>query len=1051
MREIRWKRRIVSAGLLLLSCLLPPPIRSAATEHKSPEQWLASLRSKDEKIRLLNAYNIESMIPFSRRTVSLLIKALNDKDPYVRRYSASALGEATESFDQIVPALIPKLSDQDFHVREHATLALAKIGLAAVPALVGALKKTTPLKGSSSELSKLSAKDLQVFQDQELGSFFRRVTVSDYAAVALLEIGEPAVDELAKAFSSKSTHVQRYAGQILQRIGEPAFSVFLNHLRDLNVRIRIAARLGLEKIPVTSTESLPVLRELGRSREVELRVLGIDKMAEYGSLAWPDLQNALRDTDKNVRMAAINAWSRLDTETKLSSWSTLLPLALDDKNPQVRASALAAVVDSKISVQVATPFISLLKDSEASVRRLAAKALGQIGQEDTTVTPVLFAALQDPDPYTRAYAASSLAMRGCSPELAVPKLLSAFKTFPPAEDEAAVMILQALMKVGGDRQEVIAILAESLKKKSRIRTIAAKALKDLGDKAAPAIPIVVNAIETMLAQSDRNPYSVLRVTAFDVEPLMDALASMGPRGFSNFLGLMQRIKDPNVLGEGARILGRINGEDQRVVDALALLLGNSDPRIRRSALEGLSTMTARRSQTVSIILEALKDTDKNVRKTALSSVQQIGPEAADAIPTIVAELRDEEPTIRMAAALALSAVDPHNEAGVLMLVEQLNQRETGYISELAASTLIKIGKRAVPAVVKVIKHQNPVVRRHALSILKELGAESLPYFMEAVGDSDVEVRLYAAKEISRINDEPNRERVGERLCDLLGDSNHQVRLAAAYGLLDIGFDIKKVLPQVSTIVNDDLTSSILSRDIDDLFPQELVAFGSVLPKFEWYSSEIRLVSAIVGNNILSSINAARFRLPGFFWPVPRFSDWRVIPSKMLGSDNDSLDTIHAKLSGTLSSLGYGTQGLFEMPEGFALVTRVERYNEDGTSCPEPIRWTSNRVPPSSWRDYLSILLRERPGQFRLFVFIITKYQNLDRANWSLSEETAWNLAYSGGKVLSDDIKRTLFKDHFCHALIYVFRKKAGLMAAPEYQDPLGLDKHLTNSGILSRL
>ena len=61
--------------------------------------------------------------PEAKDAVSALIRALRDKNGWVRASAASALGYIGEGAKEAVPALIPLLQDEDATVRANVTYA----------------------------------------------------------------------------------------------------------------------------------------------------------------------------------------------------------------------------------------------------------------------------------------------------------------------------------------------------------------------------------------------------------------------------------------------------------------------------------------------------------------------------------------------------------------------------------------------------------------------------------------------------------------------------------------------------------------------------------------------------------------------------------------------------------------------------------------------------------------------------------------------------------------------------------------------------------------
>ena len=68
------------------------------------------------------------------------------------------------------------------------------------------------------------------------------------------------------------------------------------------------------------------------------------------------------------------------------------------------------------------------------------------------------------------------------------------------------------------------------------------------------------------------------------------------------------------------------------------------------------------------------------------------------------------------------------------------------------------------------------------------------------------------------------------------------------------------------------------------------------------------------------------------WPPPRPSTFEVIPDKFLTKENakPTLSDIDQKISAALDDNGYVEKSNYSIPDGFAIVTRLEWINEDGT-------------------------------------------------------------------------------------------------------------------------
>ena len=190
-------------------------------------------------------------------------------------------------------------------------------------------------------------------------------------------------------------------------------------------------------------------------------------------------------------------------------------------------------------------------------------------------------------------------------------------------------------------------------------------------------------------------------------------------------------------------------------------------------------------------------------------------------------------------------------------------------------------------------------------------------------------------------------------------------------------------------------------------------------------------------------------LPSLPWPVPTPSRSDVIPKQLFGDDANTLGDVYSKLNNALRQVGFTEDGVFAVPSGFAIVTPVERIHpEDVSPFIEPERWTSAKLPLRSFRlsDYVQSLFLDNPGQFRLFIFIVTG-KNPELSEKVLSEKEARALAISGGKILPESIGIDTFADKQCYVLLYHFERKIGGDASELSPSPFPIKTHLLKVGL----
>ena len=114
-----------------------------------------------------------------------------------------------------------------------------------------------------------------------------------------------------------------------------------------------------------------------------------------------------------------------------------------------------------------------------------------------------------------------------------------------------------------------------------------------------------------------------------------------------------------------------------------------------------------------------------------------------------------------------------------------------------------------------------------------------------------------------------------------------------------------------------------------------------------------------------------------------------------------------------------------MPGGFALATRLEQIEPDGTPKRDPQRWASAmpEQPVASLGDYLRVLFSAPSGDYRVIVFVVS---NRTVATTGTPATNAQAQAWVGGGAdhLPSAVRRqALDADTHASALIYQFRKR----------------------------
>jgi len=260
--------------------------------------------------------------------------------------------------------------------------------------------------------------------------------VREWAALALVKIGRPAVEPLRAAIKSKNDSVKWQTVAILGLINDSNATETLSQTLESNnstVRYWAAASLGQIKD--------------NRSRDALISVLGDGNETVRNEAGWAVqslagegtadlLIRLLKDNDPNRRMAAAHS---LDDPAEVRAAPALIE-ALHDSEPGVRSEA-AAALGWRGESQAIMPLIEILDDPEEQVRKDGIKALTAIG---SPATGPLILAMNGSDNITQAGAAQALGQIG--EDKSLEPLIWSFKNGDGAVRHAAVAALVEINK-----------------------------------------------------------------------------------------------------------------------------------------------------------------------------------------------------------------------------------------------------------------------------------------------------------------------------------------------------------------------------------------------------------------------------------------------------------------------------------------------------------------------------------------------------------------------------------------------------------------------------
>lgn len=197
----------------------------------------------------------------------------------------------------------------------------------------------------------------------------------------------------------------------------------------------------------------------------------------------------------------------------------------------------------------------------------------------------------------------------------------------------------------------------------------------------------------------------------------------------------------------------------------------------------------------------------------------------------------------------------------------------------------------------------------------------------------------------------------------------------------------------------------------------------------------------------------------FPYPVEEASDHYSFDARTFQLAGN-LGDIDRQLTTALNAEGYYGKRYFSMPEGFALVTQMERIYPNGTPYPTLERWrTSVKPKPQfSLREYMLSLVFSEKGYYRTFAFVVLPRTIAENPAMGMGRlnPAPW-MTISGEKLPEAIAQLTVSNDYVVKAYLFVFDVPGGADNAVLVEVPIGsragtlAQKHLAQANLLPRI
>ncbi|MDD5771892.1 MAG: HEAT repeat domain-containing protein [bacterium] len=696
--------------------------------------------------------------------VDILIEALNDKHPFVRLKSIEALGKITDK--KAVQPLVNALKDSNLNNHKAAIEALGEIGdIEAVDILLSEFKSNdSEIKWRAVEaLGKIKSSKamealISALQDEN----------SDVRSEAAYALGEMKVksaeDLLINALKDESENVRRDAATALGNVGDSkAVAPLIPLLIDQNSDVSLEAKTALVKIGEPAINLL-----IDKLNDDKFSDKVIESLILIGNSTIESLRIKLNEKDYSIVKKAVDILIKLKYEpdninekllfmlskrdwngcAKMSDEGVLLLInMLNYKNAGVVIEALGEIGDSR----AIKPLLSIYDNS---THKEVADALGKIGMEALQPSIIAFrkGILSDED-------ASRIFIK-----IGEPAAESLILLLDDENDNVKKTAALALGKIGW--------VPESIDEKASYYVV-----KEEWDKCVNLGETAVNLLINKINEKNYRQITIvlLKIGQPAVEELIDSLKKKKPEIRVSVIKILHENSDgldidflinKSKKSRKKEALDKI--KSSKDVEALITALQDENSDVRSEAAYMLGEIKDK--QTIDFLINVLKDEYENVRIEAAIALGNIGD--GKAVEPLISLLTDKNNEV---IAEAKNAIVKIGEPAIELLVKKLNDDR---FSNKAIELLVNIGNSKAEPLIKKLNDKDYRLREIAADILIKLkyepkdinekitiliakrswnecvkiGKEAVPQLIKMLNDENRDISIAAIKALSEIGD-----------------------------------------------------------------------------------------------------------------------------------------------------------------------------------------------------------------------------------------------------------------------------------------------------------
>ena len=595
-----------------------------------------------------------------------------------------------------------------------------------------------------------------------------------YSIGLLGAVARPLSPDVMKLCTHSDSNVRGMAFDAIRSIGVtniPGFVLFLNHE---NVEIgQLAAELvpSFQEVP---DAAVPTLMEALKSKTESIRVAAGEGLAIAGTRAAP-------------------AVASLAQAIKISYPAEYDPEAIVVLGPEMTYSRALA----KIGEPAVSSLAELMGQTNALVRALAARTLGEVGASAKPAAAKLRDALKDRFGFVAVEAACALCRLGEGKDDAVELVKRAID----APNNVAQTAIDAIPRMGDAGRPLVGIALAKLRSDNPYAKYAAIGLvgtleSDEAKKHAAELGLLVS---DELAEVRQRAAFVLEKLGPAGSPAADSL------GKALLAETDESIRDRFV----DALIAMGTGAKPALPALLPLAADRSLPVSRRErVIAAVATADPSSKDVATILVEVAGDPDQSLRASAGSALGRLDPLPPEALAKLVALAKTDKRTDPRAAALrAFAHAGPRAKSArseIEAIAAGKQQDGLALLAKVAIAAIDGDPSTAAAAVRAGLVDKKPDLRAAATSALFDIGPkpDDMSALQKLLNDRDGATRESAVRCIGKLGSVA-KEAVPRLAKLLIDDVAGDVRVAAANALGEIGPAALSTAPKLRQAARDD--------------------------------------------------------------------------------------------------------------------------------------------------------------------------------------------------------------------------------------------------------